>query len=84
MIFLIYLCAHRDQASILSSRGWRTLHTPAFGGDYALGWIVRRDGSLWHSGSTVNCYAEASFDSNRGFAVAAVPTVATCFRVHQW
>lgn len=35
---LRYLAAHRDAcASLLKRRGWDALHTPPFGGGYALG-----------------------------------------------
>jgi len=70
---LVYLSAHRDQSSFLSKESWRTLHTPPFGGDYAMGWIVRSDGSLWHNGSNTMWYAEVLFNSRTG-----VSAVATC------
>jgi hypothetical protein len=47
------------------------LHSPPFGGDYAMGWHVRGDGSLWHSGSNTLWYAEALVDSSAGVAAAA-------------
>lgn len=46
-----FLEAHRTRAPLLRPATWDRLHTPPFGGTYALGWIVRGDGSLWHDGS---------------------------------
>ena len=60
---LRYLNAHRDRSDFLSPESWERLHTPPFGGDYALGWVVRNDG-LWHNGSNTLWYAEASFSSD--------------------
>jgi CubicO group peptidase (beta-lactamase class C family) len=55
---LIYLRAHRDRsASFLQRRNWATLHTPPFGGTYALGWHLRH-GGLWHNGFNTMWYAE--------------------------
>jgi hypothetical protein len=68
---LIYLQAHRDGSTLLQQKGWQTLHTPPFGGDYAMGWIVRSDGSLWHNGSNNRWYAEALFNRETGIAAAA-------------
>lgn len=48
---LAFLDAHRTRAAMLRSETWQRLHTPPFGGSYALGWVVRADGSLWHDGS---------------------------------
>jgi CubicO group peptidase (beta-lactamase class C family) len=69
---LTYLSAHRDRGDFLEPETWRTLHTPPYGGDYALGWMVRADGTLWHSGSNTSWYAEVAVDTaNRRCAVAA-------------
>jgi CubicO group peptidase (beta-lactamase class C family) len=65
---LRYLAAHRDQRVLLRPETWQNLHTPPFGGDYALGWVRRGDGSLWHNGSNTLWYAEALVTSD---AVAA-------------
>lgn len=48
---MAFLAAHRDQAPLLRAETWDRLHTPPFGGNYALGWVVCADGSLWHDGS---------------------------------
>jgi len=69
---LRYLIAHRDRTDLLSSRAWDALHTPPFGGNWALGWMVRRDGALWHSGSNDLWYAEVLVDPSAGIAAAAV------------
>lgn len=68
---LKYLSAHRDYASpFLTRESWTTLHTPPFGGTYAMGWISR-DGMLWHNGSNTLWYAEVMFDPARGIAAVA-------------
>lgn len=61
---LKYLAAHRDGAQILRPETWSMLHTPPFGGDYAMGWI-RRDDALWHNGSNTLWYAEVAVDRGR-------------------
>ncbi len=69
---LTYLAAHRDRTDLLKPETWRTLHTPPYGGDYALGWTVRPDGTLWHNGSNTLWYAEVTVDAaRRRCAVAA-------------
>jgi len=40
-----------DEVSYLSAQSWSRLHTPPFGGGYAMGWGVGADGSLRHAGS---------------------------------
>jgi CubicO group peptidase (beta-lactamase class C family) len=67
---LKYLAAHRDGLSpFLRHESWDTLHTPPFGGPYAMGWSRRGDG-LWHNGSNTLFYAEIYFDSAKGIAAA--------------
>jgi CubicO group peptidase (beta-lactamase class C family) len=68
---LTYLAAHRDRSPFLAESGWRQLHTPPFGGNYAMGWFVRPDGSLWHNGSNTLWYAEARVDAAQGVVAAA-------------
>jgi len=66
-----YLAAHRDNASpFLRRESWDALHTPPFGGEYAMGWAVR-NGMLWHNGSNTLWYAEVMFDTARGIVAAA-------------
>lgn len=67
---ITYLAAHRDQAPLLTPQTWKTLHTPPFGGDYAMGWIVRPNGMLWHNGSNTLWYAMAAFHPGQGVAAA--------------
>lgn len=67
----LYLDAHRDRAALLKSESWDRLHTPPFGGDYAFGWIVRPDGSLWHNGTNGQWYAAMTFDARKGISAAA-------------
>jgi len=69
---MLYLISHRDRTSFLSAPAWRTVHSPPFGGDYALGWFIREDGALWHNGSNDFWYMEALVDRARGIASAAV------------
>jgi CubicO group peptidase (beta-lactamase class C family) len=83
---LRYLSAHRDRSRYLKSETWKILHTPPFGGDYAMGWLVRSDGGLWHDGSNGLWYAEALVDgggqivaaaaANDGYMVKSQPAVA--------
>lgn len=68
---LKYLAAHRDRTRLLSAEGWRVLHTPPFAGGYAMGWMVREGGALWHNGSNTLWYAEVLVDPARGLASVA-------------
>lgn len=75
-----YLERHRDQpSSWLTAESWRTLHTPPFGGDYALGWVTLPDGSLWHNGSNTAWYAEVSVDASAGTVAAVASNDASGF-----
>ena len=67
-----YLDVHRDRPTFLTAESWERLHTPPFGGDYALGWIVRPDGTRWHNGTNGQWYAAAQFHARTGVACAAV------------
>jgi len=67
---LKFAAAHRDRASILSDESWTRLHTPPFGGQYALG-LVRRGETLWHNGSNTLWYAEMIIDPTRGIVAAS-------------
>lgn len=66
---LTYLAAHRDRTLFLRAENWDMLHTPPFGGDYALGW-VRRGDAFWHNGSNGRWYAEMTFDRASGLVAA--------------
>lgn len=69
---LTYLKAHRDRpAKFLKTESWTKLHTPPFGGNYALGWFVRTDGALWHNGSNTVWIGEALVDVKKGAVCVA-------------
>lgn len=69
---LAYLEAHARKSAFLSPDNWKRLHTPPFGGTYALGWERRKD-TVWHNGSNTLWYAEIQADLARGtIAMAAV------------
>jgi CubicO group peptidase (beta-lactamase class C family) len=68
---LKYLRAHCEMRSdFLSRESWQTLHTPPFGGPYAMG-FARQGNALWHNGSNTLWYAELMFDRSRGIVAAA-------------
>jgi CubicO group peptidase (beta-lactamase class C family) len=68
---LRYLAAHCDGSAFLKPESWRILHTPPFGGGYAMGWIVLPDGALSHGGSNTLWYAEGRVDRAAGVVAAA-------------
>lgn len=68
---LVYLGVHRDRTDYLQPESWTVLHTPPFGGDYAMGWSVTRKGVLSHGGSNTLWYAEVSVDAASGVVAAA-------------
>lgn len=73
---LIYLGAHRDRpAGLLSEASWQTLHTPPFGGDYALGWSVSPSGVLSHGGTNQKWKAEVVVDSSAGLVCCSAANV---------
>jgi CubicO group peptidase (beta-lactamase class C family) len=64
---MIFLRAHLLQPEAFLKRDtFRTLHTPPFGGNYALGWVVSEGGRLWHNGSNTIWYAEVGIDPITG------------------
>ncbi|MDO1557938.1 serine hydrolase [Brevundimonas sp. 2R-24] len=65
-----YLGAHRDRSAYLKPETWDVLHTPPFGGEYALGWVVRPEG-LWHNGSNTVWYAEVLVGRTGAVSAAA-------------
>lgn len=67
---LVYLTAHRDRAKLLRRESWDTLHTPPFGGNYAMGWVVAGQ-RLWHNGSNTLWYAEVAIDPEHGIVAVA-------------
>ncbi len=68
---LTFLEAQRDRTDLVSAAGWDAIQTPPFGGDYALGNVVRSEGTGWHNGSNTMWYAEAMFDRARGVVAAS-------------
>jgi CubicO group peptidase (beta-lactamase class C family) len=77
---LTYLAAHRDRTQFLRTESWSMLHTPPFGGDYAMGWIKRGD-ALWHNGSNTLWYAEVAFNSAQGVVAVAAANCGDMGRV---
>ena len=74
---LAYLKVHRDRpASFLSEASWKTLHTPPFGGAFALGWMVKPDGTLSHTGSNGLWWANVVI-TPAGLAFAATMNAVT-------
>lgn len=62
------------ETALLKKKAYTTLHTPPFGGDYALGWIVtKRDCGggtiLTHCGSNTMNFANVWIAPQRNFAV---------------
>ncbi len=71
-----YLGAHmagdrREPNDYLTADSWQTLHTPPFGGNYALGWGVR-DGRLLHAGSNTMWFVQIVMEpeSDRAVVIA--------------
>jgi CubicO group peptidase (beta-lactamase class C family) len=64
----------------LKQETWRFLHAPPRGttpgSDYAFGWIVRSDGTLWHNGSNTYWLAELAFDPRNSLSACAGSNVA--------
>jgi CubicO group peptidase (beta-lactamase class C family) len=68
---LTYLSAHRDRpANLLRRESWDRLHTPPFGGNYALGWVVSGEGQLSHNGSNGYWFATVGIDRGAGIVAA--------------
>ncbi|MBU6407883.1 MAG: beta-lactamase family protein [Alphaproteobacteria bacterium] len=68
---LRFLRAHADRTDFLKAETWDRLHTPPFGGDSALGLLVRDGGQLWRNGSNTRWYAEIAIDPKGGKVAAA-------------
>lgn len=69
-----HLRGERGDALLLKNSTYKILHTPPFGGNYALGWIVvKRDWGggdvLNHGGSNTMNFANVWVAPKRGFAV---------------
>jgi CubicO group peptidase (beta-lactamase class C family) len=73
---LLYLEAHRDRPNaFLKEASWQTLHTPPFGGDYALGWSVSSSGVLSHGGTNQKWKAEVVVDDERKLVCCSAANV---------
>lgn len=73
---LLYLAAHRDRpGAFLKEASWQTLHTPPFGGDYALGWSVSSSGVLSHGGTNQKWKAEVVVDRERKLVCGSAANV---------
>jgi CubicO group peptidase (beta-lactamase class C family) len=73
---LLYLVAHRDRPNaFLKEASWQTLHTPPFGGDYALGWSVSSSGVLSHGGTNQKWKAEVVVDRERELVCGSAANV---------
>jgi CubicO group peptidase (beta-lactamase class C family) len=68
---IAFLRAHAYRPAFLSAASWDRLHTPPFGGNGALGLIVRDGGQLWHNGSNTMWYAEIAIEPATGKVAAA-------------
>lgn len=66
-----FLRAHLDEPEdFLSAQSWAQLHTPPFGGDYAMGWGVDADGRLQHAGSNTMWFVLVGVDPVAGRVMA--------------
>jgi len=68
---LVFLAMHRDRTDYLKPETWTVLHTPPFGGNYAMGWGIAGNGVLTHNGSNSFWYAEVRIDATSGVVAAA-------------
>lgn len=71
---IAHLNGHKKNTILLKTETFQTLHTPAFGGNYALGWQVteRKWGGgtvLTHQGTNTMNFAVVWLAPNRNFAV---------------
>ncbi|SDM63454.1 serine hydrolase domain-containing protein [Maricaulis salignorans] len=63
------MAGNRGEAGdYLTADSWQTLHTPPFGGDYALGWALQ-NGRLIHAGSNTMWFVQIVMDPQRDRAV---------------
>jgi D-alanyl-D-alanine carboxypeptidase len=61
--------ARGEDTEFLSSESWQILHTPPFGGDYAMGWGVRGD-TLLHAGSNTMWLVQFILRPDEDLAIA--------------
>ena len=67
-----YLAAHCARSNLLKTGTWSTLHTPPFGGDYALGWYKKPGGQFVHGGWNRRWMAIAVFSPGSNLSAFAV------------
>jgi CubicO group peptidase (beta-lactamase class C family) len=73
---LSYLEAHRDKpGGFLTNSSWDKLHNPPFGGNYALGWVVSKDGTLTHGGTNGWWKAEVMVAPGSGTVCGATANI---------
>jgi len=75
----MHLKGARGEPAMVSAAGFTKLHTPAAGGDYALGWVVTSGSrkQLWHNGSNTLWYAEVWLIPSRDVAILVTTNCAT-------
>ena len=56
-----HLCGELGKGELLSADSYKLLHTPVLE-DYACGWIVSSDNSVWHNGSNTMWYAFVAYE----------------------
>jgi D-alanyl-D-alanine carboxypeptidase len=61
--------ARGEDTTYLSRESWQILHTPPFGGDYAMGWGVRGD-TLLHAGSNTMWLVQFILRPEENLAIA--------------
>lgn len=61
-----HLTGAMDGNDYLTAESWHILHTPPFGGEYAMGWNVSPTGHLGHSGSNTYWLARIGIDPQAG------------------
>lgn len=75
-----HLCGNQGEGELLSRDSYNLLHSPALD-NYACGWVVNEDKTLWHNGSNTMWYAFLAFEpqSKRVIAVTANdPNIGEC------
>ena len=66
----VHMAGHRgEETDFLSAESWQILHTPPFGGGYAMGWGVD-GGMLMHAGSNTMWLVQMVIESERDLAMA--------------
>jgi CubicO group peptidase (beta-lactamase class C family) len=61
-----------DDRALLAAESYASMRTPPEGGDYALGWAVRDDGTLVHSGSNTFWLVTTVLDPESGLGAVVL------------